>query len=379
MQALTSIPWLGLTHSSTRIGLLIAGLCLGALRSGSAHAQDNAPPAVSERDIQARRLFEQGREAYSDGRYRDAWAYFHEAYQLSGRPELLFNIGQTADRLGQASDALTAFSMYLERLPAAPNRKDVENRVRALRDRLAASQQAQNQAPPSAAAATRPAQAERREGSSAATAAAPRQPLPTPPTIAKPAKEPRRGFILRAAIGLGPRSDTISRTTQSTLLDPTTVEYSASGWGLALDLGVGWGVLPGFAVGGGLFLDWAASPTLKQDGGGETELASARLTTVGPFVDWYPVRKTLGWYILGSFGLAVLSYKNTANNPNGIDGDAYGFGVTLGTGYEFNLSTSIGLGVELRFLTAVLGEAVSDQTTSHVLTSPSLLASFTWF
>ncbi|HTU63997.1 MAG TPA: hypothetical protein VMF89_36275, partial [Polyangiales bacterium] len=121
MLALPSIPWLGLLRAA-RLSLLITGL---ALPREGAYAQ--ASPGVSERDVQARRLFEQGREAYSDGRYRDAWAYFHEAYQLSGRPELLFNIGQTADRLGQEGDALRAFSMYLERLPAAPNRKDVEN------------------------------------------------------------------------------------------------------------------------------------------------------------------------------------------------------------------------------------------------------------
>jgi|GEM_PF-3595573 len=356
-----------------RMTLLIAGL---ALPVHGAQAQAN--PGLSERDVQARRLFEQGREAYSDGRYRDAWAYFHEAYQLSGRPELLFNIGQTADRLGQEGDALRAFSMYLERLPAAPNRKDVENRVRALRDRLEASQQAQSHPPPTAAPARPAPKPDPAQPATQPAVLARQQPLPTPPEITKPPREPRRGFLLRAAIGVGYRSDAINT---SATIDGVnvTAEGSTSGFGLALDLGIGWGVLPGFAIGGGVFTDWASSPTLAADGGGETKLSFSRLTTIGPFIDWYPIRKTLGLYILGGFGLSVLAYKSAAEGSEAFEGDAYGFGFTLGTGYDFSLSRTVGLGIELRFMTAILGEAVANETTSHVITAPSLLASLTWF
>ena len=372
MVALSSNPTLSLTRSAC-LGLLIAAL---ALPPQSAHAQAN--PGTSERDLQARRLFEQGREAYSDGRYRDAWAYFHEAYQLSGRPELLFNIGQTADRLGQEADAFRAFSMYLERLPAAPNRKDVENRVRALQARLEATQPVQAQPPPSAAP-VRPAPPARAPSPQPAPSplASPK-PLPAPPTISPAPREPRRGFLLRAALGVGYRADSLSQSSTANGWEISS-EASTSGFGLALDLGVGWGVAPGFAIGGGVFLDWASSPTFEIDGGPELDLASSRLTTIGPFLDWYPVRKTLGWYILGGFGLSVLAYKSPASSPTPIEGDAYGFGFVLGTGYDFSISRTVGLGVELRFATAILGEAVDNVTTSHLITAPSLLASLTWF
>lgn len=371
--ALPSISWLGLMRAVC-VSLLLAGL---ALPLPGANAQ--ATPGVSERDVQARHLFEQGREAYSDGRYRDAWAYFHEAYQLSGRPELLFNIGQTADRLGQEGDALRAFSMYLERLPAAPNRKDVENRVRALRDRLEASQQAQNHPPPNAAPA-RPAPTHHTpQPTSPPAALARQQPLPTPPTLTPPPKEPRRGFLLRAAIGFGYRANAVSGTIGGGFGESTsTVDYTISGLGLALDLGVGWGVLPGFAIGGGVFVDWINSPTLAQDGAADVGVPAAQLTTIGPFIDWYPVRKTLGWYILGNLGLSVLN-QGVADGTNPLAGDAAGFGLLLGTGYEWSLSRSIGLGVELRFMTAILGGTSGGYATSHVMTAPSLLASFTWF
>lgn len=347
------------------VGLLLTGLTLPIDRACA-----QASPPASARDAQARKLFEQGRDAYRDGRYRDAWAYFHEAYQLSGRPELLFNIGQTADRLGQEGDALRALSMYLERLPTAANRADVEKRVRVLRERLETSQRAPQRPPPNATPARpRPAPV------TPAPALVRQEPLPTPPEIKKPAREPRRGLLVRAAIGVGYRYDAIS----SSVAGGTSVNGSTSGFGLALDLGVGWGVLPGFAIGGGLFLDWASSPTLAVDGGGELELSSSRLTTIGPFVDWYPVRKTLGLYVLGGFGLSVLAYKNAAQGSDRIAGDAYGIGFTLGSGYDWNLSRTLALGVELRFMTAILGEAVENETTSHVVTAPSLLATFTWF
>jgi hypothetical protein len=373
--ALPSLPWPGLMRAA-RLALLVAGITALALAWPIHRAQAQANPGISERDVQARRLFEQGREAYSDGRYRDAWAYFHEAYQLSGRPELLFNIGQTADRLGQEGDALRAFSMYLERLPTAPNRKDVENRVRALRDRLEASQQAQSHPPPTAAAARPAPKPDPAHPATPPAALARQQPLPTPPEITKPPREPRRGFLLRAAIGVGYRSDAINT---SNTFDGIELTGSTNGFGLALDLGIGWGVLPGFAIGGGVFMDWASSPTLAADGGGETKLSFSRLTTIGPFIDWYPVRKTLGLYILGAFGLSVLAYKSAAEGMEAFEGDAYGFGFTLGTGYDFSLSRTVGLGIELRFMTAILGEAVANETTSHVITAPSLLASLTWF
>ncbi|HEY2735866.1 MAG TPA: hypothetical protein VGI70_17835, partial [Polyangiales bacterium] len=124
--------------------------CALSLSSLIARAQPVATPpaAATESDQRARSLFERGRQAYGDGRYRDAWAYFHDSYELSGRPELLYNIGQTADRLGQDADALRAFRMYLQKLPQAPNRHDVENRIHALEDRVSANAQSAPEAAP---------------------------------------------------------------------------------------------------------------------------------------------------------------------------------------------------------------------------------------
>src|SRR5262245_57812820 len=91
---------------------------------------DGPPLSPQESDRKARALFEQGRVAYEEGRYRDSWDYFRQAYLLSKRPEMLYNVGQSADRLRMDREALEAFRLYLARLPKAHNRREVENRVR---------------------------------------------------------------------------------------------------------------------------------------------------------------------------------------------------------------------------------------------------------
>ena len=374
MRLPTQLPWLTALWLAAATALLLP--CMPAT-----HAQAQE----SERDQHARTRFEQGREAYKDGRYRDAWAYFHEAYQLSGRPELLFNIGQTADRLGQETDALRAFNMYLERLPNAENRRDVENRVRALRERIENAQKA-SPSHPAAAVSAAPAQP-----SPVQPAAAPNRPVPrsrrerieqrraetaaTPPAPAtvepRPEREPRRGLYLRAALGLGPRSDSFSDSSLN-------IEGDLSGWGPALDIAAGWGVLPGFVVGGGLFLDWISSPSFSLSRNNTTvegSLTHARLTSFGPFVDWYLKRQTLGLHVQGGFGVGLLSVQGEGSNSARVAGSASGITFFLGAGYEWRIAGAFAVGALLRATGAVLG----NDTEAHGLFSPSLLVSFTWF
>lgn len=100
-----------------------------------------ASPAMAQEstdDHAARVAFDSGHDAFADGRFADALADFTRAYDLSHRPELLYNIGLAADRLRHDEDAITAFEAYLEALPEAENRAEVQRRLRALRDAVAA-------------------------------------------------------------------------------------------------------------------------------------------------------------------------------------------------------------------------------------------------
>lgn len=92
------------------------------------HAQ--AP--VSADDELARNLFQAGKTAYESGNYEDALRYFEDSHARSHRPQLLYNIGQAADRLRNDQKALASFKAYLVALPDAENRAEVESRIRAL-------------------------------------------------------------------------------------------------------------------------------------------------------------------------------------------------------------------------------------------------------
>jgi tetratricopeptide (TPR) repeat protein len=91
-------------------------------------------PASSEaaNDNVARGLFQAGTSAYEAGNYKDALQFYEQAYERSPRPQLLYNIGQAADRLREDNKALWAFRAYLANAPNAENRAAVQQRVDAL-------------------------------------------------------------------------------------------------------------------------------------------------------------------------------------------------------------------------------------------------------
>lgn len=98
-----------------------------------------APAAVAQvttsdaLDEEARSLFEAGRSAYGDGRFDEALGHFRRSYELSHRPQLLYNIGQCQDRLRHDAEALATFEEFLTALPDAPQRAEVAARLEILR------------------------------------------------------------------------------------------------------------------------------------------------------------------------------------------------------------------------------------------------------
>jgi tetratricopeptide (TPR) repeat protein len=147
----------------------------------SARAQD-ADGATDARDAEGRGLFEAGRAAFADGRYDDALDYFDRAYELSHRPELLYNIGTANDRLRRDETALAAFEEYLHEVPAAANVREVEARIRVLREEIA------QEAARSARTATPEATAPPEASTTTDAAATPEASVP-PETTAPPEEE----------------------------------------------------------------------------------------------------------------------------------------------------------------------------------------------
>ena len=100
--------------ASMVVGLVLTGVAGTSAQRGRGRSSDAETTAVvaspsGPRETEARALFEAGRQAFTDGRFEDALQRFSQSYELSHRAELLFNIGQAADRLRRDAEALAAF------------------------------------------------------------------------------------------------------------------------------------------------------------------------------------------------------------------------------------------------------------------------------
>jgi hypothetical protein len=133
-------------------GLILA---LGILPASSM-AQSQPEPGPSgdpAADARARELYEKGDRFYAEGRYEKAVEAFREAYALSKRPLLQFNLANAYERLGRYEDALSALRAYQ---PHAPEheREIVAKRIDSLELRAREQAAEAKPAPPPAPTTT---------------------------------------------------------------------------------------------------------------------------------------------------------------------------------------------------------------------------------
>ena len=111
-----------------------------------------SPPsaeAQSEEELtEARTEFERGRRAYDAGDFEQALEAFQRAHVLTESPDILYNLATVADRLRRDELALHAYERYLSHRPDAPDRKNVEARIAALRESIAHQREAEAAVPP---------------------------------------------------------------------------------------------------------------------------------------------------------------------------------------------------------------------------------------
>ncbi|UJR83773.1 tetratricopeptide repeat protein [Sandaracinus amylolyticus] len=87
-------------------------------------------------DDAARAHFEAGRLHFDRGAYEAAQQEFEAAYELSGRPALLYNLYLTAERLGDFDTAIAHLERFLaEGSPSDEQRAQLEPRLENLRTR----------------------------------------------------------------------------------------------------------------------------------------------------------------------------------------------------------------------------------------------------
>lgn len=96
----------------------------------------------------AKTKYEEGKTHYAAGEYDKALAAFTEAYNLSNKPDLLYNLGVCSEKVGDNGKAIAYYELYLEENPEATDREDVARRLAALEKSQAAAAEPQPAAPP---------------------------------------------------------------------------------------------------------------------------------------------------------------------------------------------------------------------------------------
>ncbi len=85
----------------------------------------------------AKKRYEAGERDYVAGRYWQAAKSFEEAYSLSRRADLLFNAARAYDRGEYAVRAIEAYQGYIDAVPEAPDKAQIQKRITELRATLA--------------------------------------------------------------------------------------------------------------------------------------------------------------------------------------------------------------------------------------------------
>jgi tetratricopeptide (TPR) repeat protein len=106
-------------------------LLLGMMVLGAA-ARASAQPTTDD-ETEARALFTAGQSAFDRGYYERAVDSFRRAHALTGRPELLYNIGLAADRARMDADAIEAYEGFVAALPDHAQAEMVRRRLETIR------------------------------------------------------------------------------------------------------------------------------------------------------------------------------------------------------------------------------------------------------
>jgi tetratricopeptide (TPR) repeat protein len=102
-----------------------------ALSVAPATALADAPDVA-----RAKEAFAAGAKAYREARYKDAIDLFLKANELDAHAELIFNVGQAYEKLGDVPHALRSYREYLRLAPGVADRATIEASIKNLEARL---------------------------------------------------------------------------------------------------------------------------------------------------------------------------------------------------------------------------------------------------
>lgn len=124
----------------TVVGVALVLCCQAPARWAEAEPAAAQPGSTEQ---QARTAFERGRIHYDNGEFAPAAEAFEQAYKLSGREGLLYNIYLAYRDAGSEEQAAEALRSYLTRVEVVENRAQLESRLKALDAGIAQRQQEQ--------------------------------------------------------------------------------------------------------------------------------------------------------------------------------------------------------------------------------------------
>lgn len=172
-----------------------------AVGSASAPGTTSAAtaPAGDEKSANLKRaeeLFRNGERLYTEGSYESAILAFQECYELSKEPQLLYNIGNAYERLGDFANSRRYLDQYRAFAPEK-EREALSRRIQALDQRQRDKEQKEREAAAAASAPSRSAEPQ---------PPVTRQPDPTP-VDAAPVKKDRiygpAAVALTAGVAVG--------------------------------------------------------------------------------------------------------------------------------------------------------------------------------
>lgn len=116
----------------------LAGLAGAPLALAQPAPEDAAPTARSK----AEKIYASGVEAFDAKRFSEALTAFEEAYLLDPVPILLYNIARAHEELGAFKEASRYLTRYLDRVPKADDRAQIEQRLNLLQSAINAEKAA---------------------------------------------------------------------------------------------------------------------------------------------------------------------------------------------------------------------------------------------
>lgn len=188
---------------SSAVLLLSLGLTLAPLRvSAQGAATASASAAGDEKAANLKRaeeLYRNGERLYTEGSYESAILAFQESYELSKEPQLLYNIGNAYERLGDFGNARRYLDQYRAFAPEK-EREPLSRRIQTLDQRQREKEQKERDAAAAAALKNPPPKEPQPQPASAGPQPADKPGKPRPEPIYGPAAI---ALTAGVAVGLG--------------------------------------------------------------------------------------------------------------------------------------------------------------------------------